>query len=121
LKMMKRVKLYNFILTGLFLIFSSLSIVAQDPLQPQGVGMNQNGPPPRPNLLSELNLSQPQMRQIRRINQERRPIMQESQRRLHEANRALDEAWMKPFTAIRLMRRKFRNAFKKRRQRKWKL
>lgn len=89
---MKSINLYNFILTGLFLIFSSVFVVAQEPLQPQGAGMNQNGPPSRPNLLSELNLSQPQMRQIRRINQERKPIMQESQRRLHDANRALDEA-----------------------------
>jgi Spy/CpxP family protein refolding chaperone len=64
----------------------------------------QNGPPPddqppgdrpderRPNLLAELGLSQEQVQQIRRMNQERRPLMQRAQRRLREANRDLDMA-----------------------------
>jgi Spy/CpxP family protein refolding chaperone len=46
----------------------------------------------RPNLLQELNLSREQIQQIRRINQARRPLMQEAQRRFRQANRALDEA-----------------------------
>jgi Spy/CpxP family protein refolding chaperone len=63
----------------------------------------QDGPPPdgpegdrpergRPNLLAELGLSRDQIQQIRRINQERRPEMMRAQRRLREANRALDMA-----------------------------
>jgi Spy/CpxP family protein refolding chaperone len=39
-----------------------------------------------------LNLSREQIQQIRRINQTRRPSMQEAQMRFRAANRALDEA-----------------------------
>lgn len=46
----------------------------------------------RPNLLQELNLSREQIQQIRRINQARKPLMQEAQQRFREANRALDMA-----------------------------
>lgn len=46
----------------------------------------------RPNLLRELDLSANQIRQIRRLNQERRAIMQQAQRRLREANQSLDRA-----------------------------
>ena len=49
-------------------------------------------PAKRPNLLRELELSPAQIRQVRRVNQERKPIMQESQRRLKDANDALDAA-----------------------------
>ena len=63
----------------------------------------QDGPPPgdgphdersagRPNLLAELGLSREQVQQIRRANQERRPAMMQAQRKLREANRALDMA-----------------------------
>jgi Spy/CpxP family protein refolding chaperone len=63
----------------------------------------QEGPPPgegphdergddRPNLLAALGLSPEQVQQIRRINQERRPAMMLAQRRMREANRALDMA-----------------------------
>ena len=46
----------------------------------------------RPNLLAELGLSREQIQQIRRMNQERRPFMQEAQRRMRDANRNLDMA-----------------------------
>ena len=62
----------------------------------------QDGPPPgdgprdgderRPNLLAELGLSPEQIQQVRRMNRERRPVMVQAQRRMHEANRALDMA-----------------------------
>ena len=67
-------------------------------------GYSQDGPPPdeianderpgmrRPNLLAELGLTREQVQQIRRLNQERRPVMQEAQRRMREANRNLDMA-----------------------------
>lgn len=63
---------------------------AQDNPPPDGVK-----PPPqnnKPNLFRELGLSPDQMQQIRRINQERKPQMEDVMRRLREANRALDEA-----------------------------
>ena len=58
------------------------------------------GPPPerrmaeddRPNLLTELGLSQEQLQEIRRMNRARRPLMEEATSKLREANRALDMA-----------------------------
>lgn len=46
----------------------------------------------RPNLMRELGLSQEQIQQIRRMNAERKPEMNQAQRRLRMANRALDQA-----------------------------
>ena len=43
-------------------------------------------------VLGELGLSREQMQQIRRVNQERKPLMDAAQARLREANRVLDEA-----------------------------
>jgi len=59
-----------------------------------------DGPPPqrpgvqddRPNLLRELGLTPEQGQQLRRLNQARKPMMDEAQQRLREANRALDIA-----------------------------
>ena len=65
---------------------------------------SQDGPPPtgadqqnrrddrRPNLLAELGLAPEQIQQIRRLNQERRPRIQEARRRMGEASRNLDMA-----------------------------
>jgi Spy/CpxP family protein refolding chaperone len=69
-----------------------------------GAALGQDGPPPddpppgdrqddrRPNLLAELGLSPEQVQQIRKMNQERRPLMMRAQRRMREANRDLDIA-----------------------------
>lgn len=46
----------------------------------------------RPNLLQALGLSQDQVRQIRMMNRDRKPLMEAAQQRLREANRALDMA-----------------------------
>lgn len=46
----------------------------------------------RPNLLAELILTPEQIRQIRRLNLEKRPAMREIQQRLREASRNLDHA-----------------------------
>lgn len=46
----------------------------------------------RPNLLSELDLTEEQIRSIRRINRENRPLQRSAQQRLREANERLDEA-----------------------------
>jgi Spy/CpxP family protein refolding chaperone len=42
--------------------------------------------------MRELDLSPDQVRQVRRINQERRPIMEAAVTRLREASRSVDEA-----------------------------
>ena len=46
----------------------------------------------RTNFLRQLGLSREQIQQIRKLNIERKPLMEEAQRRSREANRALDEA-----------------------------
>ncbi|MEO6049779.1 MAG: hypothetical protein ABIP78_00400 [Pyrinomonadaceae bacterium] len=46
----------------------------------------------RANFLRQLGLSRGQIQQIRKLNIERKPVMEEAQRRSREANRALDEA-----------------------------
>jgi len=54
-----------------------------------------DGPPPterRPNPLDQLGLSKEQVQQLRRANQEHRPLMQAAQQRMREANRELDMA-----------------------------
>ena len=84
-------KLYLFVLSA-SLMFAT-SALAQN-------GIQQDGPPPegrtadavRPNLLTALGLSQEQVQEIRRMNQARRPLMEDANRRLREANRALDSA-----------------------------
>jgi Spy/CpxP family protein refolding chaperone len=43
-------------------------------------------------MLRELGLSREQIEQIRQVNLERKPLMDEAQRRSRAANRALDEA-----------------------------
>ena len=49
-------------------------------------------PEGKQNLLLQLGLSREQIQQIRRLNAERKPMMEDAQRRFREANRALDEA-----------------------------
>lgn len=69
------------------------------------IAFGQDGPPPdgpppqrpisgedRPNLLRELGLSPDQIQQIRKMNQSRKPIMEEAAKRLRDANHALDMA-----------------------------
>lgn len=46
----------------------------------------------RANVLRQLGLSREQIQQIRRMNIERKPLMDAAQERFREANRALDEA-----------------------------
>lgn len=51
-----------------------------------------NQPANKPNLLQRLNLTNQQIRQIRILNRERRPLLQAAQQRLRQANQALDRA-----------------------------
>ncbi|MBP7415352.1 MAG: hypothetical protein KA831_01775 [Pyrinomonadaceae bacterium] len=77
------------------LIFVSAGF-AQDtkPVEPQD-GQNQGAnqqPDIRTNALRQLGLSREQVQQIRRMNMERKPLMDEAQNRLRMANRSLDDA-----------------------------
>lgn len=61
------------------------------PQEPQRPGANQPQDV-RGNALRQLGLSREQIQQIRRLNADRKPVMDEAQKRFHLANRALDEA-----------------------------
>lgn len=81
---MKPLNLKSLIIFGCLLIFPTVFVGAQD-LQERP-----NVQPRR--LLEQLGLSREQIQQIRRINQEKQPLMREAQEKLREANRALDLA-----------------------------
>ncbi|HEY0461895.1 MAG TPA: hypothetical protein VGC97_22370 [Pyrinomonadaceae bacterium] len=89
---MKKTNSLNLIFTILLTALAFSTVRAQEEPTPD----NQNQPKrqaARPfRLLQELGLKREQVQQIRRINQERRPVMQEAQQRWRAANRALDAA-----------------------------
>src|SRR5258706_11264840 len=67
---------------------------AKPDVQPQGVQSPAVKPPQdvRANVLRQLGLAPDQIQQIRQLNLQRKPLMDEAQKRLREANHALDEA-----------------------------
>lgn len=76
-----------------FIVFPALFVNAQD-LPADDMQPAQNGKPAqqRPNLIRELGLTPEQVKQVRRINQETKPLMEAAQMRMREANRELDTA-----------------------------
>ena len=88
---MKKSKFLFFIYAGLLLCFAFSESNAQDetPLDATPQKLNNLR---RQDVLQELNLSQTQVRQIRRINQENRFLLREAQTHLREANKNLDAA-----------------------------
>ncbi|HMJ09705.1 MAG TPA: periplasmic heavy metal sensor [Pyrinomonadaceae bacterium] len=78
------------------LAFSVVSAAAQNQTPPPEAGKTADDVKrpdvDRPNLLLELGLSREQIRQIRRINADRKPLMEQAQRTMREAVRALDTA-----------------------------
>ena len=91
---MKRLNLFLLFFLAMLLFGGSVTSFAQDAQRPDP----ETAPPARPdaeqrpNLLAELGLTPDQIRQIRQINQERRPQMMEAQLRMRAANRDLDMA-----------------------------
>ena len=84
-------KLPIFILAAA-LLFAVPSLAQDDPsLDGQSVGRRAAGEQ-RPDLLRELGLSPDQVQDIRRMNQARKPLMEDASRRLRDANRSLDLA-----------------------------
>ena len=79
----------KFALAVLILAFAAFGVSAQDGAPPEEAA---NFGPQRPNLLENLGLSQDQIRQIRIMNRDRKPLMESAQQRLRESNRALDQA-----------------------------
>lgn len=87
----------QFALLAAVLGVGALSVAAQTPpaapaadVKPTPAANDQ--PDNKINFLAQLGLSRDQIQQIRRLNQERRPLMVAAQMRLRAANRALDEA-----------------------------
>ena len=73
-----------------FLVMLSFSTVwGQEQSSSPEQTVDQKG---RPNLLAELDLSPEQIRQIRRLNRERQPLVRAARQRMREANLALDQA-----------------------------
>jgi len=70
------------------MVLTFTNVKAQE--QPQTDNPNQADRPFK--IFQELGLTREQIQQIRRINQERKPVMQEAQRRWRQANRDLDLA-----------------------------
>ncbi len=89
---MKRLNLLTLIFVGLLLTVSLRAVKAQDETPPTDAPVQNFNKKLRPNLLAELELSQEQIRQIRRINREKQPLLREAQQRLGEAKRNLDQA-----------------------------
>ncbi len=88
---MKKFDFLSLIFVGFLMIFSFSAVKAQDEMQPDPPN-KQADRERRPNLLAELNLTQNQRQQIRRINTEKRSLVRDAQQRLREANRSLDQA-----------------------------
>lgn len=74
------------------LLVGSQAASAQNDMPPADGAQDERQDGRRPNLLAELGLSPDQIQQIKRINQSRRPLMMEAQRRMRIANRELDSA-----------------------------
>ena len=84
---MKKIKFLSLIFTFL-LTFAFSNVKAQE--TPQIDNQKQAARPFR--IMQELGLSREQIQQIRRINQERKPIMQSAQQNWRQASRNLDAA-----------------------------
>ena len=83
------------LLVAAFIFFTAAAAQDSKPVE----GQEQNAQRPtdnrpqdiRGNALRQLGLSHEQIQQIRRITAQRKPLMEDAQKRLREANRALDE------------------------------
>lgn len=73
-----------------FIFFAVLLLVPAAFADAQGMQERPNIQPRR--LFEQLGLSREQIQQIRRINQERQPLMREAQDNMRDATRALDQA-----------------------------
>ncbi len=88
-------KKINLIFTILILLFAISFVVAQDRPPPNDFDnqdVENDRPPDRGDILAkELGLTKEQQLQIRNINKERRPMLQQAQRRFNQAKTELDD------------------------------
>lgn len=105
---MKPTRLFP-ILIVIACLFWTAAAFGQDAPRPEGDGPARK----RPNLFAALGLTPEQVDQIKQINLERRPQLQQAAQRLREANRALDAAVYSDVldeNAVRLRLRDFQGA-----------
>lgn len=89
---MKKINLLGFLLIILTIAFSFSSVSAQEETSENAAKKEFRGGERRPNLFRELGLTPEQMEKIRQLNQNRKPLMQQAQRRVREATGNLDQA-----------------------------
>lgn len=89
---MNKLKFTTLVFTGLLMAFCFLSVNAQDENSIDDAANQNLKQQRRPNLLATLDLTKEQIQQIRRINAEKKPLMQAAQQKHREANRNLDLA-----------------------------
>ena len=83
--------IFSYFLLGLVTAVAGQETKPNETQESENPTVNQQ-PDIRTAALRQLGLSREQVQQIRKMNLERKPIMEEAQRRLREANRSLDEA-----------------------------
>ena len=89
---MKKLNFLTLIFASLLLTVFFSAVQAQEGQLPNDARQQNFNQPRRPNLLAELDLSPEQIRRIRRINAEKRPLLREAQQKMRDANRNLDQA-----------------------------
>jgi Spy/CpxP family protein refolding chaperone len=87
---MKKINFLSLIFTLLLTALAFSAVKAQEPVQEENQNPEKAARPFR--IMQELGLTNEQIQQIRRINQERKPIMQAAQQRWQAARRELDAA-----------------------------
>lgn len=95
---MKKIHIYGLLFIAVITLFT---VPAFAQVGPPPEEMRDGPPPPdgprgrggdRGKMLRDLGLSREQLQQIRKMNQERKPVMDAAHRRMAEANKALDQA-----------------------------
>ena len=85
---MKKINFLSLIFTFLLTVLAFSAAFGQEPVEDDNPR-----PAARPfRIMQELGLTREQIQQIRRINQARKPIMQDAQQRWQDARRSLDTA-----------------------------
>jgi len=90
---MKKHSLPILLISIAFLLVAVFSVNAQDTPPPDAAKQSFAASPDqtRADMLAELGLSPEQFQQLRRMNAERKPIVEAANKRLREANRSLDQ------------------------------
>lgn len=89
---MKKFNFFSLLIAALIILPVFSTANAQQEIQPEAKQSKDGRGGRRPNLFRELGLSGEQMQQIRQLNETRKSLFQQAQRRVREATRNLDQA-----------------------------